>query len=127
MYSSLVQSNDTQYAVYHSVHDNFDWMSKYGDPDFSYHLATAAVWGTTALLLATTPLPPVDLTYYSDWAEQAAKQFSKREILEERKITLSESCTSAEARTSKFMEMNHYKFRSRHQPSFLARENERSF
>ena len=78
--------------MYHSVHDNFDWMSKFGDPDFTRHRTTAAVWGTAALLLTTRPLPPFDVTYYSDWAEAAAENVKKIHsvVLKEKGISLSE-------------------------------------
>ena len=53
------------YAVYHSVHDNFNWMSSFGDPLFTYHRAVATMWITAALMLTTTPLPPLDPSHYS--------------------------------------------------------------
>ena len=40
-------------------------MTHFGDPSFSRHHATASVWIVAALLLSTTPLPPIDLTLYS--------------------------------------------------------------
>ena len=78
--------------LYHSVHDNFDWMSKFGDPDFTRHRTTAAVWATAALLLTTRPLPLFDVTYYSDWAEAAAENVKKIHsvVLKEKGISLSE-------------------------------------
>lgn len=77
--------------MYHSVHDNFDWMSRFGDPDFSRHRTTAAVWVTAALMVATEPLPLFDVTYYSDWAEKAAEAFNKAHstALKEKGISLS--------------------------------------
>lgn len=53
------------YAVYHSVHDNFNWMNRFGDPTFAYHRAVATLWITAALTLTTTPLPPLDPSHYS--------------------------------------------------------------
>lgn len=61
----MSQQNSTPYAVYHSVHDNFYWMSHFGDPSFTRHRATATVWITAALLLTTMPLPPIDVSHYS--------------------------------------------------------------
>ena len=60
-----MQTNDTSYAVYHSVHDNFYWMSHFGDPDFSHHLAIGLVWIKTAMLLTTTPVLPYDPRDYA--------------------------------------------------------------
>ena len=45
------------YAVYHSVHDNFFWMSNFGDTSsFSHHLAVGLVWSKLTVLLSTSPL-----------------------------------------------------------------------
>ncbi len=59
-----LQENATDYAVYHSVHDNFYWMSHFGDPDFTYHVTMGLVWMKTAILLTTTPLPPYDPRHF---------------------------------------------------------------
>jgi len=59
-----IQENSTDYAVYHSVHDNFYWMTHFGDPDFSSHLTVALVWTKTAFLLSTTQLLPYDPRYF---------------------------------------------------------------
>lgn len=53
---------DAQYGVYHSVYDSFTWMATEGDPDFTYHVAMAQLWGLVSLRLAGThalqaPLP----------------------------------------------------------------------
>lgn len=40
-------------------------MTHFGDPSFSRHRATAAVWIIAALLLTTTPLPSLDMSYYA--------------------------------------------------------------
>ena len=54
------QANSTAgrylYAVYHSVHDNFYWMSHFGDPTFSHHLALGLVWMKVAIMLSTQPV-----------------------------------------------------------------------
>ena len=60
-----MQTNATSYAVYHSVHDNFYWMTHFGDPDFSHHLAIGLVWIKTAMLLTTTPVLPYDPRDYA--------------------------------------------------------------
>lgn len=54
------------YAVYHSVHDNFYWMTNFGDPDFSHHAAMGEVWLKVAMAIATTPIIPYNPTDYSD-------------------------------------------------------------
>lgn len=50
---------------YHSCYETFDWMEKFGDPDFSYHRTLAQVWALLILELADRPLIPFNLVYYS--------------------------------------------------------------
>ena len=57
--------NVTSYAVYHSVHDNFYWMTNFGDPSFTRHQAIGLIWSKTALLLATSPVLPYDPRDYA--------------------------------------------------------------
>ena len=33
------------YGVYHSLYDDFFWMKRFGDPDFTYHAALAKILG----------------------------------------------------------------------------------
>ncbi|KAF2010572.1 N-acetylated-alpha-linked acidic dipeptidase-like protein [Aaosphaeria arxii CBS 175.79] len=54
---------------YHSNYDSFDWMEKFGDPDFSYHVATAQIWGLAALNLIETPLIQLNATDYATTLE----------------------------------------------------------
>ena len=60
-----MQVNRTAYAVYHSVHDNFYWMTHFGDPSFSHHLATGLVWIKLALIISTDPVLPFDPRDYA--------------------------------------------------------------
>jgi N-acetylated-alpha-linked acidic dipeptidase len=53
------------YGVYHSTYDSFNWMEKFGDPNFVYHVAAAQLWGTITLRLANAPALPFD---YADYA-----------------------------------------------------------
>ncbi|HEX8160733.1 MAG TPA: M28 family metallopeptidase [Pyrinomonadaceae bacterium] len=55
------------YGVYHSAYDSFTWMTKFGDPQFTYHVAAAQIWGTIAMRLADSSALPLD---YADYAEQ---------------------------------------------------------
>ena len=48
------------YGVYHSVYDNYYWMTHFGDPDFRYMTTMVDVWGRMALRLANAPVVPVD-------------------------------------------------------------------
>ncbi|KAI9762141.1 MAG: Inositol-pentakisphosphate 2-kinase [Chaenotheca gracillima] len=50
---------------YHSCYDNFEWMSKFGDPTFSYHKTLAQVWALLILEMADQPLVPFDFEEYA--------------------------------------------------------------
>lgn len=50
---------------YHSCYDNFEWMSRYGDPDWKYHKAMGEIWALLILELADKPVLPFDLTAYA--------------------------------------------------------------
>ena len=54
------------YGVYHSAFDSFTWMSKFGDPDFAYHVAAAQLWGTMAMRLAGADGLQFDYRDYAD-------------------------------------------------------------
>jgi N-acetylated-alpha-linked acidic dipeptidase len=59
------------YGVYHSVHDNADWMARFGDPGFRYHALAARLWGIAALRLAECDVPPLDFAPYARVIEEA--------------------------------------------------------
>lgn len=48
------------YGVYHSVYDDYYWMTHSGDPGFRYMTTMADVWGRMALRLANAPVVPID-------------------------------------------------------------------
>lgn len=53
-----------QYPVYHSVHDNFYWITKFGDPSFAYSVAVGEVWAKVAMAIATSPIIPYNPVRY---------------------------------------------------------------
>ncbi len=53
------------YGVYHSVYDNFRWMSLYGDPEFLYHQAAARVMGLLIMRVASADVAPLRFTGYA--------------------------------------------------------------
>eukprot|EP00731_Ephydatia_muelleri_P003672 Em0001g3672a len=63
--ADFTYANMTGYAVYHSVHDNFYWMTNFGDPSFAHHQALGLVWSKAAILLATSPVLPYDPRDYA--------------------------------------------------------------
>jgi N-acetylated-alpha-linked acidic dipeptidase len=52
------------YGVYHSVYDNFFWMSKFGDPEFLYHQAAARYLGLLTMRTATADVAPLRFSNY---------------------------------------------------------------
>jgi N-acetylated-alpha-linked acidic dipeptidase len=50
---------------YHSCYDNFDWMEKFGDPEFQYHRTMAQVWALLILEVADRELLPFDFEVYA--------------------------------------------------------------
>jgi len=70
------------YGVYHSAYDSFYWMTHFGDPDFTYHVAAAQLWGTMALRLADAPALAFD---YTDYAKQVREYFNESMKLAKRR------------------------------------------
>ncbi len=66
------------YGVYHSVYDNYYWMTHFGDPGMHYTAALVKVWAHMAIDLACRSLLPLDWEGYSrelqgylaGWAEK---------------------------------------------------------
>lgn len=50
---------------YHSCYDNFEWMMRFGDPDFLYHRTLGQIWGLLVLALADSPILPFDMEAYA--------------------------------------------------------------
>lgn len=51
---------------YHSCYETFEWMTKFGDPDFAWHRTLAQVWALLILDIADRPIVPYDLKAYAD-------------------------------------------------------------
>lgn len=50
---------------YHSCYETFDWMKKFGDPDFSWHRVLAQIWALLIIEVADRPLLPFDVRTYA--------------------------------------------------------------
>lgn len=61
---SLDMIFDGPYGVYHSLYDDFEWMSRFGDPTFNYHATMARLWGVLALRFADADVIPLDYSFY---------------------------------------------------------------
>jgi N-acetylated-alpha-linked acidic dipeptidase len=62
---SLDIGSGGEYGVYHSIYDNFNWMKKFGDPDFAQHAAMARIAGVLVLRLAESDVLPFDYETYA--------------------------------------------------------------
>jgi N-acetylated-alpha-linked acidic dipeptidase len=77
------------YGVYHSMYDNYYWMSHFGDPGMLYTAALAKMWAHMIIELACNPLLPLDYEVYAqelrgyleEWAELYAPHREKSETL----------------------------------------------
>lgn len=58
-------NNAGDYPTYHSVFDNYNWMSQFGDPGFHRHVAVSQVWGAVALTLAEARDLPLNYVDYA--------------------------------------------------------------
>ncbi len=56
-----------RYGVYHSQYDSFNWMTRFGDPDFRRHTAAAQIAATMVLRMANADVLPYD---YAGFARQ---------------------------------------------------------
>jgi N-acetylated-alpha-linked acidic dipeptidase len=57
-------SSSGPYGVYHSVFDNFNWFTKFADPDFVYEQEMARVLGLEAVRMADADVLPYDYEEY---------------------------------------------------------------
>jgi N-acetylated-alpha-linked acidic dipeptidase len=53
------------YGVYHSQYDDFEWMSRHGDPQFTSHAAAARVGAGLLLRLANADVLPYDYVEFA--------------------------------------------------------------
>ncbi len=57
-------SSSGPYGVYHSVFDNYNWFTKFADPDFVYEQQMARVYGLELLRMANADVLPYDYEEY---------------------------------------------------------------
>lgn len=55
---------------YHSCYDNYEWMTKFGDPTFGYHTVMGQVWALLLLEMADKPILPFDMEDYARHVEK---------------------------------------------------------
>jgi N-acetylated-alpha-linked acidic dipeptidase len=52
-------------GVYHSAYDSYHWISKFGDPNFEVHAATARIGAATLLRIANAEILPYDYVEFA--------------------------------------------------------------
>ncbi len=65
-------------GVYHSYYDNFEWMSKHGDPGFVYHATAAKLAALTAIRLSSAMILPFSVASYPDEILRQLDSIEKR-------------------------------------------------
>ncbi|KAF6141717.1 hypothetical protein GIB67_027895 [Kingdonia uniflora] len=71
---SVDMSFGNGYPVYHSMYDDFTWMTKFGDPMFHRHVAAASIWGLLALHLLDEKFLPFNYISYANELQRCAKE-----------------------------------------------------
>ncbi|KAL3625117.1 hypothetical protein CASFOL_030571 [Castilleja foliolosa] len=56
----------SDFPVYHTAFDSYDWMIKFGDPFFQRHVAVAGIWGLVALHLSDDLILPFNYLSYAN-------------------------------------------------------------
>ncbi len=54
------------YPTYHTIYDNYNWMTKFVDPDFRYHEIVTKIWVMLVFNLLDSTIIPMNITRYSD-------------------------------------------------------------
>jgi N-acetylated-alpha-linked acidic dipeptidase len=52
------------YGVYHSIYDDFNWMEKFGDPEFLTHVTAARLYTLIAMRAAAADIVPLKFVPY---------------------------------------------------------------
>ncbi|HVP90972.1 MAG TPA: M28 family metallopeptidase [Terriglobales bacterium] len=98
---ALDMTFDGDYGVYHSMYDDFYWMSHFGDPGMRYTEALDKIWARIAVDLASRPLVPLDYGTYAlelkGYLEEWAKQFDPSKKGVARLLALAEEMRKAAA------------------------------
>jgi N-acetylated-alpha-linked acidic dipeptidase len=64
-------------GVYHSAYDSYHWMSKFGDPNFEYHVAAGRIGAATLLRIANADVLPYDYVEYARTMRRFASQIDR--------------------------------------------------
>src|SRR5258708_5118473 len=76
------------YGVYHSMYDDYYWMSHIGDPTFEYHVALTRIWGIVALRLANADILPFDFGFNASALEQFLRELEWKNKIDPKHLAL---------------------------------------
>jgi N-acetylated-alpha-linked acidic dipeptidase len=64
-------------GVYHSAYDSYHWMSKFGDPTFEFHAASARIGVAALLRIANAEILPYDYVEYARTVRRFSSQVER--------------------------------------------------
>jgi N-acetylated-alpha-linked acidic dipeptidase len=73
---ALNMSFSGDYGVYHSMYDDYYWMSHFGDPGMLYSAALAKIWSRLVIDLACRSLLPLDYENYARELEKYLEEWA---------------------------------------------------
>ncbi len=79
---------EDNYAIYHSIYDDFDWVPRFSDTDFAYGRALAQTAGLAVLRLADAGLLPFEFAALADATQEYLKDLKK--LLEQKQEEIAE-------------------------------------
>ncbi|EFJ38722.1 hypothetical protein SELMODRAFT_61589, partial [Selaginella moellendorffii] len=75
--SMTYEEKNSDFPVYHSLYDNYNWMKNFGDPEFHRHATVVKVWGLLARRLAMDTILPFNYVSYANVLEVNILSLSK--------------------------------------------------
>jgi N-acetylated-alpha-linked acidic dipeptidase len=84
------------YGVYHSIYDDFNWMEKFGDPEFLTHATAARLYTLIAMRAAAADILPLKFIPYARALREHVDELRLMHAKRERKKEASKSVTGSE-------------------------------
>jgi len=84
------------YGVYHSMYDDYFWMSTIGDPGFRYGAALSRLWSVMAWRLANAPLLPMRYSEYARRVQEHLREIETKGSGGRRALRLDEARAAAQ-------------------------------
>ncbi|EFJ31421.1 hypothetical protein SELMODRAFT_87649, partial [Selaginella moellendorffii] len=75
--SMTYEEKNSDFPVYHSLYDNYNWMKNFGDPEFHRHATVVKVWGLLARRLVMDTILPFNYVSYANVLEVNILSLSK--------------------------------------------------